>query len=224
MAILVRITVMSILAVLINGCMNSSKGGFWLTEKDLNAYRKRGGIEVSSPDGLYNGILEKVPTNRWKNVQLPRMQISIEIPESLQIGDMPERNGLSLYIIHSHYPDARYGADISMRKKTKERYEEDLKRQQEGVVDWRTEGQRDKRWIDLWEWRCIQFHPALDVNDMGTLYRRDIRFSDGAVLEIEGNMAKLTDRNTAMSLYPEMNAVVRRIINSIEPLNVTTNK
>ena len=97
-------------------------------------------------------------------------------------------------------------------------------RQKEGVAEWRAEGTRDRKWIDSWEWRCVTFHATLEVDEYGTLYRRDMRCFNGDMLEIEGMVSKLTDRKTGQSLYPEMDAVVRRIINSIQPLSVTRNK
>jgi len=214
MEILKKYLLVVALALAVDGC-SSPAGSFWLTDEELNVYRQRGGIEVSSPSGLYNGILEKVPTNAWKMVSFPILQYRMDVPEQVVVGDAPDWNGLSLYIIHSRYPDARYGAQVIVRRKTKERYAEDIGRQEEGVSEWRVDATRDKQWIDLWEWRCAKFHPTLEVDKLGTLYRRDIRCSNGDVLEIEGMVEKLTDRKTGQSLYPEMDAVIRRIINSI---------
>lgn len=222
MEILNRIHI-ALLCLAFSGCVHPAYH-FWRTDKDLDEFRKLGGIEVSSPDGLYNGIMDPVPTNNWKKVVLQRMKISIEIPESLRISDGSNSTGIAMYKIHSHYPDARTAAQVDIHRKTKERYEEDLQGYKNAISEWRKEGRRDNRWIDLWEWRCVTFHATLEVDQHGTLYRRDIHCSNGDVLEIEGNFARLTATETQRSLYPEMDAVIRRIINSIQTLNVITNK
>jgi hypothetical protein len=222
MAVLGKVIAVVVLGLASYGCMSASVG-FWLTDEELDAYRKRGGIEVSSPDGLYNGILERVPTNAWKVVSFPILQYRMEVPEQIAVGDAPDWNGFSLYAIHSRYPDARYGAQVIVTRKTRGRYEEDVGRLKESLarpiyVKWTEEQKREI------EWRNIRFHQTLEVEAGGTLYRRDIRCANGDVLEIEGMVEELTDRKTGQSLFPEMDAVIRRIINSIEPLSVTTNK
>ena len=87
-------------------------------------------------------------------------------------------------------------------------------------------GGRDEEDRRFEEWRDIAYHANLETFDRGTLidYRRDIRCENGDVLLISGNVEKLTERESGISLLPEMDVVVRRIINSIQKLNVTTNK
>jgi hypothetical protein len=223
MAILKRRFLVSTLVALVSGCV-SSPDSFWLTDKELDKYRQRGGVEVSSPSGLYNGILEMEPTNRWRSVQLPITQIRIELPSTTQIADRPQCTWVSLYEIHSRYPDSRFAAGVEIRRSTKDRYEEDLERARRISAKLVAEGRLDRQQAVDEEWQYETFHPTLDVNASGTLYRRDIRFPNGDVLWIRGDVSKLIDTRTGQTLYPEMDAVVRRIINSIEPLDVTTNK
>ena len=218
MALLRKILSFGAIALVAHGCA-SPADSLWRTDEQLSEYRQRGGIEVSSVNGLYNGIVEIVPTNKWKTVSFQQLQYCMQIPERIFVSDAPDWNGLSLYIIHSRYPDARYGAQVIVRRKTKERYEEDLDRAKRGKIERVKTSQMDAKDADLWEWQHITFHSTGEVDECGTLYRRDIRCANGDVLCIRGDVEKLIDRKTGRSLYPEMDAVVRRIINSIEPLN-----
>lgn len=204
--------------LLAQGCVTNQSSEFWLTDKDLEEYRQRGGVEVTSSSGLYNGIMEMVPTNTWQTVSLRYAACKMDVPVG-DVCDMPSHASLSLYIIRSHYPDARYAAQVIVRRKTRERYEEDIDREKRVASEFISEGRIDKQRAEFEEWRNIKFHSALEVDQSGLLYRRDIRCSQGDVIQIEGTVTKLTDRKTGKSLYPEMDAVIRRIISSVEPLN-----
>ena len=91
--------------------------------------------------------------------------------------------------------------------------------QKEIVEELQKEDKLSRQWISELDWRCATFHSTLETNEPGTLYRRDIRCANGDILLIEGKVEKLINRKTGKSLYPEMDSVIRRIINSIKPLD-----
>ena len=65
---------------------------------------------------------------------------------------------------------------------------------------------------------------AADINQSDATRGWDVMCVIGELHSGYTRLRKLTERKTGQSLYPEMDAVMRRIINSIEPLNVATNK
>jgi len=163
-----------------------------------------------------------VPTNNWQNIILKVNACAMEVPVN-HVSDQTAEASISLYYVRlPNYPDGRYAAQVIVHRTTKARLEEDI----DMVRRILAKGGRDEEDRRFEEWRDIAYHANLETFDRGTLidYRRDIRCENGDVLLISGNVEKLTERESGISLLPEMDVVVRRIINSIQTLNVTTNK
>lgn len=183
---------------------------------------RQGEVQVKSPDGRFSGYLTKEPTNNWRSIILKVNRFELEVPVNHVSDQTAEASILLYYVRLPNYPDGRNAAQVIIQRRTKARLEEDI----DMVRRILAKGGRDEKDRRFEEWRDIAYHANLETFDRGTLidYRRDIRCENGDVLLISGNVEKLTERESGISLLPEMDAVVRRIINSIQPLNVSTNK
>jgi len=206
---------MVVLLIATGGCVTSDKG------QDLN--HKICGIDVGTPDGFYKGIMEIVPTNLWYKIEMNNAGIIIEVPDRTanknmySLADLPNDGSILMYPIRSHYPDAKYGAQVSIQRVTISEYKENIERLKRIMSEPDTEWAKDPKRRAEVEWRSITDHAVLDVYNEN-LYRKNVRCPNGDILLIEGKVVKgLVETQSGKMLFPEMDAVVRRIINSIQP-------
>jgi hypothetical protein len=182
---------------------------------------RKGEVAVKSPDGRYSGYLKKEPTNSWQEIVLQVTGCEMEVPINHVSDQVAEASIVLYYVRLPNYPDGRHAAQVIVKRKTRERLQEDVNRTKEISAEssWDEEDKRFDEWLN------IQHHSELETYDRAILvnYRRDVECHNGDVMRISGSVHRVAERETGKSLFPEMDSVVRRIINSIRPLNVTTN-
>jgi hypothetical protein len=183
---------------------------------------RQGEVVVKSPDGRFSGYLTKEPTNNWQRIILKANGCEMEVPVN-HVSDQTAEASISLYYIRlPNYPDGRYAAQVIIKRQTRARLDEDVSMTKRILA----KPDRDEEDRRFGTWRDIKNHEVLETYDRGILvdYRRDIDCANGDVLQVYGGVHRIGDRGTGTSLFHEMDTVIRRIINSIRPLNVTTNK
>jgi len=180
---------------------------------------RQGEVAVRSPDGRFSGYLTKEPTNNWQSIVLKVNGCEIEVPVN-HVSDQTAGASISLYYVRlPNYPDGRDAAQVIIQRRTKAGLEEDISITRKILA----KGDRDEEEKRFVEWRDIKHHSSLDAYDRGILvdYRRDISCFNGDTLQVFGTVHRISERDSGKSLFPEMDSVVRRIINSI---NISTNK
>lgn len=217
MEFLVKTAWLSLLALLC-GCMVSSDGA-WQMDSELNKYRQAGCIMVKSSDGRYSGLAEMPNTNEWKRLVLTKFGITLSVPVNVNAFDSSNWVSVAFYRIHGHYRDGQTAAQVEVRRKLK------VERQEHaaslGKIIAKSWGMDDQRSIET-RWDELQFHP--NTESRYGLFRRDIECADGSLIYIRGTGEGLTAASTGADLYDEMECVIRKIMNSIELLDVRVDK
>ncbi len=198
--------------VMTTGCVILGSGA-WQSDAALDKYRQQGCIDVVSSDGRYTGLAEIPNTNDWRTVTLTNMGIRISLPAGVGASDSDKWVAVPLYKIHGHYRDSRWAADVEVRKQTVFEREQEISQLDRIIREsW---GENDPRSIET-KWDELRFHP--ETEQRGGIYRRDIKCPDGSFLHIRGKAHGLKNRHTGENLYPQMEFVIRRIMDSIEPM------
>lgn len=211
---MVRIFMLFLTLVFLSGCVVIT-GGAWQTDSELDKYREQGCVEVVSADGRYSGLAEIPTANEWQNLVLTNIGIRISLPVGIQAHNSIDRASVGLYKVHGHYRDSRTAVDIEVRKISAERRKEDTIMFEDLIKNsW---GESSQKSVDT-RWDQLQAHPQTECRE--GLYRRDVECPDGSLLYIRGSGEGLIVKATGEELYPGMEAVIRRIMNSIEPVSV----
>jgi hypothetical protein len=193
--------------------------GAWQSDAELDKYRQAGCVLVHSSDGRYSGLAEIPNTNKWEKLILAKFGITLSVPANIGAFDSSDWVSVAFYSIHGHYRDSRTAAQVEVRKKSKnERQAHAASLEKIIAMSWE---KNDPRSIET-RWDELQFHPKTESR--GGLFRRDIECADGSLIYIRGTGEGLTVASTGEDLYAGMVNIIRIIMDSIEPLNVSTNR
>ena len=173
----------------------------------------------------YFGFLMKLPvTSQWQTVSLTNLACTVELPDqpiqsfSMRVLQQDDRASLWLYPVFHGQTGVLEAVEIQLQKFNPMSLNEYIAKEKAFVTDYLSQSA-----IGLFtEWQRVTAHPELSLQEQTewqTWYRKDIVYENGDMLRVTGRVHKHTAHATERSLYPEMDATTRRVIESITPQN-----
>jgi hypothetical protein len=182
-------------------------------------------VEVRGDDDEeFYGFLMKIPmTNQWQTLTLTNLACSVSLPDqpiqefSIRVLQRKDTASLWLYPVFQGQFGILEAVEIQLQRFTPQALQEHVKKEGDFVKEYLTPSPTGI----FAEWERVTPHPVLNVKEQTTWqtwYRKDITYKNMDVLRITGRVHKYSIQKTKKSLFPEMDTVTRKVIDSIKSL------